>query len=381
MRPRLVFRKIHLVISLTVGLWLAVSALAGSLLVFGDRLDRFFHPELHRVEPNGSTQSITRIIEAAEEASGGRATRIRIASASAPAHEVWLDCDTCRRAWVDPYTAEVRGIRTAHGTVRTFLHEFHRRMFLGQTGDRVVGTAGIALVLIVITGIVLAWPPKGRWRLAFRIRLRAGLRGATYDAHRTIGLIVAPLLIVSGLTGAYFVFHKPVDALAARFEQTPAPAVPLAIVAEGATQPLDRMVAIASREFPGAVLTWITLPGSATDPVTVRFRQAAEAHPNGRTFVRVDPYRGEVIGRVDALEAPLARRALNELYPIHIGAKGGTPHRMVLVMLGLTPALFMISGVALWLWRGRSRRRAARREAVVHDEHQLQTRVVEQRSR
>jgi uncharacterized iron-regulated membrane protein len=334
---RIWLRRTHLVLSLAAGLWLAAMALAGSLLVFGDALDRTLHPELFAVRLSKRVP-LDGVLAAAEAAGGGRATRVRLAGASTPVHEVWIDCDDCRRVWVDPSTARVNGIRSAHGTTRTFLHELHRRMLLRGAGDVAVLIGGIVLLVITATGVVLGW--------------RGGLRIRSvsfYELHRVGGLLVAPLLFVSAATGIYFV-------QAGLRAKTPA---------QTSTAParvsLDGAVELARAEFPAASATWVTI---TPKEVVVRFRQQPEKHPNGRTFVRIDAARGTIVGRVDALAVPPSQRFLDRLYPLHIGATGGLVHRLVLVLAGGTPAAFLATGVVLWLRRTRRRRSITSRRYV-----------------
>jgi len=106
---------------------------------------------------------------------------------------------------------------------------------------------------------------------------------------------------------------------------------------------------VAATEFREAEPTWISFaPG---EEVVVRFRQAAEVHPNGRTFVRVTG--GRVSKKTDALAAAPSRRLLDNLYRCTSAGRAGMPHRRVLVMVGGTPAILMITGVLLWLRRSR----------------------------
>lgn len=336
--PRLLLRRIHLVVSLVAGFWLAASGIAGSLLVFGDRLDQAMHPQLFQVRGAGNA-SLDRVIAAAEQASSGTATRVRLAGSQTPVHEVWIDCDDCRRVWVDPSTARVNGIRAAHGTTRTFLHELHRRMFFRGAGDIGAAIGGVALLALAITGLTLGW------RGGFRLRL-GGFRRSNYELHRVGGLLFSPLLMIAATTGIYFIQAG----LRATSAADPTPI----------RTTIDPLVRRAQLEFPSAETTWVTLTGKE---LVVRFRQQAEKHPNGRTFVRIDPLRGEIVGSSDALAAPRSKKFFDNLYPLHIGATGGTAHRLLLVVAGVMPSFLFASGLLIWWKRssasakGRSRRR------------------------
>lgn len=334
MTARLLFRRVHLIVSLAVGLWLAAAALAGSLLVFGDALDQTLHPQLFAVARPGVRAPLDRVVAAAESASDGRAVRVRLAGSNTPVHEVWIDCDDCRRAWIDPSTAAVNGVRSAHGTTRTFLHELHRRILLRGIGDVGALVGGVALCILTVTGLLLGW------RGGLRLR-----RTNIYELHRVSGLLFAPVLLVAGGTGVYFI------QAGLRAARPPLAAVPAS---------LEPALHRASAEFPDAQPTWVSWTASE---IVVRLHQSAEAHPNGRTFVRVDRRSGAVTGRVDALRAPASTRLVDNLYPLHIGAIGGTPHRIVLIVAGLSPAFFLVTGLVLYTRRA-FRRRAPNRTNV-----------------
>lgn len=309
-------RKIHLILSLAAGFWLAVSGIAGSILVFGDALDQALHPSLFVVRSPARSITIDAALRAAESASGGRATRVRLAGSNTPVHEVWIDCDDCRRVWVDPSTGAVNGIRSAHGTTRTCLHELHRRMLMRGPGDIAALAGGVLLIAIAATGLYLGW------RGGVRIRRRS-----FYALHRVIGLCAAAPLMLSAATGIYFIQAG---------LKAPVPRPPSA--GRAAVQPsLDAALdAVRSAEA-----TWISL----ADPVTVRLRRDGEKHPNGTTFVRIED------GSVRVTEKP------NKVYPLHIGTTGGLPHRLLLAVAGCAPAFLLVTGLVLWLRRSRRRMR------------------------
>ncbi|MDX1584267.1 MAG: PepSY-associated TM helix domain-containing protein [Thermoanaerobaculia bacterium] len=354
MSLRVLARRIHLIATLGAGLWLALSGLTGSLLVFGDQLDELFHPELYRIAQPAERASMDVVLQNVSEA-GGEVMWARLSGSESPVHEVWVDCDRCQRVWVDPSTGLVNGVRSYDGTTRLWLHELHRRMLLGDAGERAVGWAGLFLVGILLSGIAL-WLPRKRQR-AFRLLLSKGWKVATHDLHRMGGLVVAPLLLLSALSGIYFVFHDEIDSVLNRWTDPGAVEASRPALAPGISP--DGMIRESERLFRSAEATWFT-PASQNRAATVRLRQSFESHPNGRTFVAIDPASGNITGLIDPARASVVSMLINELYPLHIGRSGGIAHRLLLVLIGLTPSMLLVTGLVMW-WN-RSLRRSWRRE-------------------
>lgn len=344
---RKLVRTLHLTLSLAAGLWLAASGLSGSLLVFRHAIDRAVNPEIFRAQNTGVAAPLDVVVRNAEKAAGAAVFRIRLADRELPVHELWAGCDTCLRVWIDPTTAEVTGVRWADETVGGFLHELHRRMLSGQRGETLVGAGGVALLALASSGLILAFPSRRSVRTALAVERKRGWRRLNWDFHRVVGIVAAPFLIVSAFSGIYFVFHRPFDAVAEWLQPGPA-AVTRAVVTRGTRLPLDELVARARREFRSASTTWIMLPTTSNMPVTVRLRQPGERHPNGRTFVSLHPHDGRIVRRVDAFEAPYPQRFLAALYPLHTGAMGGMPHRLLLVVAGMAPVLLLAGGLMMW---------------------------------
>ncbi|HET9449677.1 MAG TPA: PepSY domain-containing protein, partial [Aggregicoccus sp.] len=86
----------------------------------------------------------------------------------------------------------------------------------------------------------------------------------------------------------------------------------------------------------------------------VRRRFAEELHPNGTSAVTVDSGTGAVLRVEDARTAPLASRLLALRYPLHIGAWGGLPARLLALLTGLAPAALFLTGLFHWLARLRA---------------------------
>jgi uncharacterized iron-regulated membrane protein len=90
----------------------------------------------------------------------------------------------------------------------------------------------------------------------------------------------------------------------------------------------------------------------------------AELHPNGKTFVVLDPYTGAVLGvrNADPEAAPTGWRLVDALYPVHKGGWGGRWSQFLHAFAGLMVTVFAVTGLVMW-WK-RTRPRPARRSPI-----------------
>lgn len=237
-----------------------------------------------------------------------------------------------------------------------WLFDLHHHLFTGDNGEFVIGVAGLAAVVFVITGTVMWW----RTRRTFRFRLwPARMTGpAVRMHHRDLGIVAAPLLLLLAITGTMMIFRPvaglvlsplgPPSSIAADLK---APKVKSGPLAPGLNW--SAIVDAAHREYPDAELRILALPKKAGDPVTIRMRRAAEWLPNGRSMLWFDAATGEILARRDALAMQPATQAFNMAYPVHAGKVGGIAYRLVLTAAGL--ALFLLGLLSLWSFWFRKR--------------------------
>lgn len=226
-----------------------------------------------------------------------------------------------------------------------WLFDLHHHLFAGEIGKTVTGMAGIAGVLFVVTGLILWW----RTRRKFRLRLlpERYRPGPIVRHHRDLGAFTAPLLLVTMITGIIMLFAPLRTALIGtevRPTETLMPR-PGARVADA--------LAIAKTHFPKASIRRITLPAKAGDPIAVRVRQPFEWTPNGRTQVSV-----ALDGKVTVEDAASANRSASlseKAYPVHSAKVGGLVWKLAMTLSGL--ALTVLGSLATWgFWTSRVRR-------------------------
>ena len=257
-----------------------------------------------------------------------------------------------RRVYLDPHRATLLGARGETDHLTGWLFHLHSKLLGGAAGERVVGGAGLLLVLLALTGLVGWWPGRRKLRLALTVAPGRSRRRTFYDLHRAGGFYTVVFLLAAGLTGSGLVFHEAAEGLLNGFKADgpakPPHSTPLKD-AERAT--VDQAVREARAALPGATVTFVTLPQAPEDPVTVRMRTPGKWHPNGRSYVYLDAFTGRVLRIDDARLAPRGTRIYQTFYPIHIGSVGGIGLRLLYVLLGLAPTFLAVTG--FWLWRRR----------------------------
>lgn len=326
-----------------IGLVLAILGLTGAILVYRDDWIGVAHAgDALVVDPAAIAVATQRLL-----GSGDRVQGMIYASDRLGVHQLRLAHGA--GAYADQGGTIVERWSSQWARPELWLFDLHHHLFTGDIGETVVGMAGLAAILFVVTGTLLWF----RTRRTFRLRLfpKRMSRPAIVMHHRDLGIVVAPLLLLSGLTGAMMVF-KPVAAIVvAPFsppsEVTAAMAPPRLHSAPLAAHPDWRgIVLTAHRRFPDARLRIVALPRKAGDPIAIRMKRAGEWLPNGRTMLWFDAGDGRLLDTRDALAMPAGAQVFNAAYPLHAAKVGGFAYRLLMTCGGL--AMLLLGTFAVW---------------------------------
>lgn len=352
-------RKLHLWLGLLAGLVLVPIGLTGGVLVFHDELDAALYPELVRVTPAGARLDADAAVAAVAAAfPGAEVARMELPQAPSDPYEVILRGDG-RQVYVNPYTGTLLGSRLPGETLTGWLFELHVHLLAGERGKQAVGVAGLLLLVLGLTGLVLWWRGRRHLRRGLLIAWRASARRVNYDVHNVVGFwTVLPLLVVA-FTGAGLVFYGAFSGLAHTLTGTAPPAAaPVSVHRSGVPPPaLATLIERAQAALPAGTPARIDFPAGREAAFRVRLRVPGELHPIGLSMVYLDRYSGEVLRAENALAVPAARRFGYLFYPLHIGSYGGLAVRLLYALLGAIPAVLFGTGVVIWYARWRKQRR------------------------
>lgn len=357
------WRLAHLYLGLSAGLILAANGLAGTALAFRQELARAFYPGIATVEPRPQHAAVQAGLEAAQAYLPDAPLRyFRQPQTPTDPLEVVFAGPAAQadiHLLVDPYSGQVIGPHPM--PLLQTLFDWHVHLLAGDAGKTVIGILGLLLIVSCISGIVLWWPRRRRPRQLVTVTLNRGWRRAFYELHGATGFILSAALLLTAITGSGMVFRQQVDKAASLLDAAPfmlaAPALPPDTPLRGKPAlPADRFLTAAQAVFPDGRITYVTPPARPAQPWTVRLKRPAELHQNGRTYVWLDPADAAVLKVLDGPAMPAANRWLDHaLYPLHTGVAFAFPGRLLVAFLGLTPALFLLTGAALWIARLRRR--------------------------
>jgi uncharacterized iron-regulated membrane protein len=294
------------------------------LLLLRDPYYRVVYPTLHHPITAGTAAGRAEILIQIE--SRWHTEGIRLVKFPRPgvnAFQVWLGDGS--EAFVDSQTGAL--IDRWHWSDRlpAFLFELHAHLLAEPNGTVVNGVAALLVVFMGLTGIVLWWPGR---RAAFRLRgaiPRKSTPGELLRSHAAVGALgLLPILTFAG-TGAAIVFYEPTARVMSALLDTRAPEEPSARVTprEAPGRPWPEILAALDGTFPEGE-TVFYYPGTSTNArLMFRKRLPGEWHPNGRSYVLVDPYTAGVVQAIDARMQGAGTRIMHAMYPMHAAKVGG----------------------------------------------------------
>jgi uncharacterized iron-regulated membrane protein len=365
---------LHRWLGLGLGLWFVLVGLSGALLVWRDELDAALNPQWFHAPGRGAALPLEDLLARLRGEEGlGWVERIRLPREAGQALRLQVRAGPARvevgriEVFVDPTSGAVLGTRSlerlglnrAHG-LRT-LYELHRNVLLGEPGSNFVGSAGLLLLASATSGIVLAWPrTRERLRRLLAVGWRANTARLALDLHRSTGVLIGALLLLSTLTGATLVWLNPVRAavsLVSRVE--PIPVLPFRTQRlDDEALPLDELKRRVQAAFAPQQVAEIRLPERGGSGVMFQLRAADHVHRSGDTIVWAHPISGDLVAERSTRTRSGGEALMHWLLPLHVGSAFGGTGLVLMAAAGSAPLLLLGSGGWLW-WVKRRKRRAA----------------------
>jgi uncharacterized iron-regulated membrane protein len=350
---KLIF-NLHLYLALIAGAFILILGVTGSIMAFEPELDGLLHRHRTYVTPNGSARSLAEIGAVVSRAFPGE--RIEIYGLSPePEKSYRVFLEKSGTVYLNQYTGTILEVQPDEIEFLDYVHQLHLRLLWrgpSRPGDQIMSWAGVAMLLLSLSGLYLWWPVK-------RITLKPGATGRRwwFDLHSATGIISLVFLAVLAFTGVMIGFERKTTPLLYRLTGSqPArqPAVPPPPPGAIPISP-DQALAIAHQALPDAAPFAVFVP-APKGAYQVRLRYPQDRTPGGRTRVIVDQYTGKVLFAESSPTAPAGTRLVIANRAVHTGDIFGLPSKAVMSLASLAAVFQFLSGLVMWSKRTRTRR-------------------------
>lgn len=207
---RLLF-QVHLWLAILLGVYIIVISVSGSAVVFRRELSAWLVPR--QVPSTEGVRLTGDALGSALERAYSDYVVVRFSEPRRPGGpvSVLLERDGEEQGRLfDPYAVADMGSNYPMGLrVLEWFVSLHDDLLAGFAGRAVNGVAGILVVVLVVSGAVIWWPGKSRWRRS--LYATPGMRRPLWHLHSSLGFWMFLLLFNWALTGVYMAFPEPFE--------------------------------------------------------------------------------------------------------------------------------------------------------------------------
>lgn len=358
---------VHLWLGLGSGIILFLVCLSGTILTFEKEIKGLFAEEL-TVEAGDNPIAVEALAESLRQE--GEVSSVSIPSTASEPYEFRVKTSPEDRRgtvfYANPYTGEYR--QTQESSLDGFfmsMFRMHRWLLLDSAiGRPIVGVATIFFFFISLSGVVLWFPKKMKWKNfkpGFKIKTSANWKRINHDLHNTLGFYACIFLVVMTLTGLCWSFEWYREAGSAVMgtkifgNRGGGPAF---TSNENITAEEERSIAqiyqITSSELNYDGTTSISFPSDETGVYNIRKYNAGGWSPVTSDQLVLDRD-GTVMNKEIFSEKPTNVQIASLIKPIHTGEIFGTFSKIIYFLACLIATSLPITGTLIW-WNKRKKK-------------------------
>lgn len=360
-------QALHSWVGVLSGLWIFVVCLTGSMALFGDELTTWNTPELRYTLPDNSTVDpqmlFTHFTNDVSQQGDVFNLGVNFPSWQKPYFETFASVMLSDQSEIDitqkwhPQTGQELP-EMGQGAVY-WLVNFHRDFMLPNhtLGRALVGFAGILMMLLIITGLIIhrtLLVDLFRWHL-----ITKSLKMRWRSTHNTLAVWGTPFHLMIAFTGAFLgivaILAPIVGITAFKGDQAALMKVVAGepMEASGITAPMFPLIEAKQKVEAATGQTVRSIKVTNWQDETATYEVYFDT-PNLLTMDAHAEVHG-VTGEIDHIsiqeEMGAAFHVTNAITPLHYATYGGVWLKLLYAFLGLTAAMMVATGLSLWLER------------------------------
>lgn len=352
---------IHLWLGIGSGIILFLVCLSGTFLTFEHEIKDIFTEKMV-VTPSGEAKSVSELTALINDSVEGELTRVTLPAEANQPYEFTVKTNPKDRRgtafYVNPYTAEIlKAPKSSADGFMMFMFRMHRWIMLEvPVGRPIVGIATIIFLILSVSGIVLWFPKKVKWKnmkSGFKIKTNANWKRVNHDLHNTLGFYACIFIVIMGLTGLCWSFEGYRDGLSAVIgtkvfgNRGGGPAIEVK-AQDSKTITLEEAVAITNKEFDFEGDTRVSFPSKKNKFYSISKYNKSSFSPVTADALTLDIY-GNVLKKEYFNDKPLNVRIASLIKPIHTGQIFGLFSQILYFLACLIATSLPITGTLIWL--------------------------------
>lgn len=341
--------QVHLWAGILLALYLIVISLSGSILVFQDEI-RLASLRHARFDP-AHIASIRDVTAHAQQRFGAsHLTYVGFPQQDNPWWTLYLEDASGKLNLAYADAASGHPLSLPHRLFIDFVLDLHVYLLAGQTGFIVNCIAGMGLLLLAVTGVVLWWPGIRLWRRALWVSFHRGWKRINYDLHSAIGIWTLAIVSWWGITAIYFLLPQQVSTLVNAISPLVGMKQPVAPAPTPGTSvaPLEAILSQVPAISAGH-LSGVSLPDAPGRAVTVYVDRRDPGDFSHRDILTFDGHTGKLLTVWHYGEnKSLGDWVLWLMHPLHFGTLWGMGVKILWAFLGLGVAVLSVTGLLMY---------------------------------
>lgn len=384
------WRNVHLYLGIVAGFIFFIECLSGCLLVFEDEITELTYS--HRFYVNEGPSPRLAIDELAKligvqispkekitaftvYANPKRTVEVSLKKKEKPAEKGTAKAGNPRKAagdllYVNPYTGAIAArVNPAEATFFKTMLKIHQTLLLNDIGKTILGTSTFVVLVIIITGIILWWPKnKAILKSRLKLKTKGSWKRLNHDLHVVLGFYCSFFLLIFLVTSLPWSFKWANEALYTLTNSKPAKKETIKLEEKGEgreSMTWQKLFEIAQKRLPAAPSWRLSYQaGAIAEPIQVSSPSTTVLHRNGFDQLAINPYSGAIMQESKHDQSPGGWQLRRYMKPVHTGAIGGIPTKLIAFVVCLISVSFPITGIILWLNRLRKKEKRKKKNKL-----------------
>ncbi len=357
---------LHNWIGLYAGIVIAFLSISGVLALFKVEIDKTLNSSLYKVVPKSEKTAITPIVDSLKTVFGSDSFNgVKYSENQDESVIIWffqrkgaLDYVSFE-IFVDPYTGKVLGTRDYYTTFAYFIRHLHVRFYEGFFGRKLVGIAGLALLISTITGF---WIYGGFMKKQFfGVIRKKNLRILLADYHKLIGITTLFFNLVIAITGTWLGLQGWLQPVVMESGRPNSYKVEEKILSEEEDVAYnfnyEKAYAKSIELFPELVPQIFRSSKDGSRSVSIYGTVPRTAFERESFVLTLDKETLQEVHRFDIRKATLGKKLFFIQESMHFGDWGGIWLKIIYAFFGLTSGFLAITGFIVYLKRTERKRK------------------------